>query len=125
MDTDCAVFSAKFNNKNFTFYEDRLQTFLTWPRQISPDKFSLAEAGLFYTGEGDIVKCFACGVKLCQWLTADTALSEHRKWSPDCVYLKMIGYGERKSKADAFYSLSTKNSYSGESTKQTTLGFTF
>ena len=73
------------------FYENRLETFQNWPMQISPDKFSLAKAGLYYTGQSDIVKCFACGVRLHQWLTNDTALAEYQKWSRGCIYLRMIG----------------------------------
>lgn len=103
METDCGLFNCKFNASIFLFYEYRLETFQNWPRQITPDKFSLAKAGLYYTGESDIVKCFACGVRLHQWLTSDTALAEHEKWSRGCIYLKMIG-GENTQNFDMPYS---------------------
>lgn len=100
-ETDSCLFGCSVKIPSYLFYENRLQTFLNWPRQISPDKFALAKAGLFYTGEGDIVKCFACGVRLHQWLAKDTALEEHRKWSPQCVFLKIIGVKETED-FDAF-----------------------
>lgn len=62
---------------------------------MTQDKYLLAEAGLYYTKEGDVVKCFACDVKLSQWLSTDIPLCEHRKWSPGCIFLSMIGYRER------------------------------
>lgn len=103
---DVTVFGCKFNVPIFTLYEDRLATFLVWPRQMSPDKYSLSAAGLFYTGEGDIVRCFSCGVKLSQWKITDKAFSEHRKWSPDFLYLKMIGYGKHQTEDDLCCALS-------------------
>ena len=71
--TDSALFGNNVKAPHYLYYEDRLETFQNWPREISPDKFSIAKASLYYTGEGDIVKCFACGVRLHQWLASDTA----------------------------------------------------
>ena len=82
---------TRASHKNYMYYEDRLATFLTWPRQLSPPKEDLAYAGLFYTGQSDLVTCFMCGLDLCQWNCTGSAIKEHRKWSPDCVYLQMIG----------------------------------
>lgn len=95
--SDSCLFGCPVKATNYLFYEDRLQTFQNWPRQISPNKFDLAKAGLYYTGEGDIVKCFACAVRLHQWLAKDTALEEHRKWSPQCVFLKIVGSKDKES----------------------------
>lgn len=42
-------------------YEARLETFSTWKHHyLKPE--SLAEAGLFYTGESDCTLCYACGL---------------------------------------------------------------
>lgn len=75
-------------------YQDRLLTFHHWPKQIIPNKYSLAQAGFYYTGQSDITVCFACSLKVNQWNRHDKALDEHKRLSPDCAYLKMIGYGE-------------------------------
>ena len=48
-------------------YQDRLLTFHHWPKQIIPDKYSLAQAGFYYTGQSDFTICFACGLKVNQW----------------------------------------------------------
>ncbi|XP_060566813.1 baculoviral IAP repeat-containing protein 8-like [Ruditapes philippinarum] len=73
------------------YYENRLKTFDTYPKQILPDKYQLARAGFYYTKEADIVVCFRCGVKLSQWEPHDNPSTEHLKWSPNCKYMKMIG----------------------------------
>lgn len=105
METDSSLFGCNVKEPNYMFYEDRLETFQNWPRQISPDKFSIAQAGLYYTGQGDIVKCFTCGVRLHQWLAKDTAFAEHRKWSPHCMFLKIVGTGEteRRNKTEVSF----------------------
>jgi hypothetical protein len=77
-------------------YVDRLSTYRLWPKQLKQDKYELAQAGFFYTKEGDIVECFACGVIVSQWKANDKPLVEHEKWSPDCIYIKVIGSGENK-----------------------------
>lgn len=77
-------------------YEKRLDSYKHWPVQIYPNMYQLAEAGLYYTGEGDAVKCCCCGTVISQWWRTDNAWAEHYKWSPDCLYLKMIGYGHRQ-----------------------------
>lgn len=83
---------TQFFTPNMLFYEDRLQTFENWPKQITPDKFSLAKAGFYYTGNSDKVRCFACGVGVMSWDLGDDAWKEHARWSGNCVFLKMTGH---------------------------------
>lgn len=117
--TDSIAFQQA-SNKMFLYYEDRLSSFLTWPRQISPTKADLTSAGLYYTGQSDLVKCFMCNVELCQWNCTDTAMKEHRKWSPQCVFLKMIGQSSSE------YDTCNENSFTNAiGTRQSTQGFTF
>ena len=86
------------------FYEDRLQSFEHWSKQIEPNKMSLAKAGFYYTGSADKVTCFSCGVKVMSWEPSDQPWEEHEKWSPACIYLKMTGYknGDTGSFAPGF-----------------------
>lgn len=92
MELDSAVYRENsFTSPDYCFYKDRLSTFTCWPVQISPIKFDLAENGLYYTGESDVVKCFSCGVRLYNWMATDDARTEHLKYSPTCFFLKMIG----------------------------------
>ena len=53
---------------------DRLLTFYEgegWNTSFHPSHFSLAEAGLFYTGTSDRVKCWYCGGGLENWEQGD------------------------------------------------------
>ena len=56
----------------------------------------LREQGFFYTKEGDIVECFACGIRVSQLKNQDIATIEHNRYSPDCVYMKLMGTGENE-----------------------------
>ena len=76
---------------NYRYYEHRLRTFDTWPKQMIPNKYDLAQQGFVYTGQSDKVTCFQCGVVLKDWERTDDPWIEHSKWSPHCDYLKMIG----------------------------------
>ena len=70
--TDCA--STK---EHMEYYENRLKTFETYPKQMLPDKIQLARAGLYYTGKLDVCQCFLCHVKLNAWERDDDAIKEH------------------------------------------------
>ena len=83
--TDCLS-----SSDNMEYYENRLKTFDTYPKQMLSDKFELARAGLFYTGKSHICECFPCHVKLSSWERFDDAIKEQFKWSLDCEYMKMI-----------------------------------
>ena len=69
--TDCVSCSS-----NTKYYENRLRTFDTYPKQMFPDKFQLARAGLYHTGKSDICQCFRCHVKLSSWERDDDAIIE-------------------------------------------------
>ena len=68
-----------WSNRDMTFYQERLQSFKDWPKQLIPDKFSLAKAGFYYTGEQDKVQCFACSVKITRWERTDDPWLEHKQ----------------------------------------------
>ena len=75
---------------NMEYYENRLKTFETYPKQVLPDKIQLARAGLYYSGKSDMCQCFRCHVKLSSWERDHIAIKEHYKWSPQCEYIKMV-----------------------------------
>ena len=75
---------------NMEYYENRLKTFDTYPKQMLPDKIQLARAGLYFSGKSDMCQCFRCHVKLSSWERDDDAIKEHYKWSPQCENIKMM-----------------------------------
>jgi hypothetical protein len=57
-----SVYVSFFTHHDMIQYEDRLQSFKNWSKQLMPDKYAMAEAGFLYTGQSDIVQCFGCNV---------------------------------------------------------------
>jgi len=67
----------------------RLKSFSPWPPALPQKPQDLAEAGFFYTGRSDQVKCFYCDGGLESWEPADSPWGEHVKWFGDCAFVKM------------------------------------
>ena len=58
-----------------------------WPRQMSQRAYQMIASGFYYTGCGDKVTCFYCGITLLNWDRGDDVDVEHKKHSPKCKYL--------------------------------------
>lgn len=67
--------------------EERLLTFVNWPSRIPVRPDQLANAGFYYVGRNDDVKCFCCDGGLRCWESGDDPWVEHAKWFPRCEYL--------------------------------------
>ena len=60
-----------------------------WPHtpDTSPLPSELADAGFYYTGQGDRVRCFHCGLVLHSWEPTGMPWHAHARYSPSCAYL--------------------------------------
>ncbi|XP_010294730.1 PREDICTED: baculoviral IAP repeat-containing protein 7 [Phaethon lepturus] len=67
--------------------EMRLSTFQHWPQYTDMQPEQLARAGFFYTGQGDVVRCFYCDGGVRNWSFGDDPWREHAKWYPGCEFL--------------------------------------
>ena len=72
--------------------EARLQTFLDnssiWPaHRIRATPHQIVDAGMYYLGERDRVKCWYCSGGLQNWERDDNPWEEHAKWFPLCEYV--------------------------------------
>ena len=61
------------------YYKNRLRAFDTYPKQMLPDKFQLARAGLLYTAKSDICQGFRYYVKLSSSEIDDDAIKDMMK----------------------------------------------
>ncbi|CAG5028184.1 unnamed protein product [Parnassius apollo] len=68
----------------------RLQTFNGWPADRPQQPRALAEAGFYYTGIEDQVRCFYCDGGLGKWEAGDTPWTEHALWFPHCGYVLLV-----------------------------------
>jgi len=73
---------------SFVYYDNRLKSFFDkWPQSLAQKPTELASAGFFYTGIGDRVICFHCGLGLKDWAPQDHPWQEHIQWNPSCTYI--------------------------------------
>ena len=68
----------------------RYGSFAKWPKQMEQKPSDLVKSGFFYTGQGDLVTCFMCGLTLKEWETGDVVDLEHKKWAPGCKFLRAV-----------------------------------
>ncbi|NP_001090613.1 uncharacterized protein LOC100036859 [Xenopus laevis] len=84
--------SSRFSVSNVSMQASsaRLKTFVSWPPRIPVSPTQLAEAGFYYVGRNDDVKCFCCDGGLRCWEAGDDPWVEHAKWFPRCEFLLHI-----------------------------------
>ncbi len=83
-------FTGGFDVANYKYYDDRLNTFKFWPCSDKIKPSQLAKAGMRYSGSGDRCICDWCHMAFHSWEYFDEPISEHRRHSPRCEYLRMI-----------------------------------
>ena len=79
-------------NPHMTTFEQRLLTFeenaVNWQRNnIRATMRDMANAGLYYLGTRDRVKCWYCNGGLQNWALYDNPWFEHAKWFPTCEFV--------------------------------------
>uniref|UniRef100_A0A1B6IHN5 RING-type domain-containing protein n=1 Tax=Homalodisca liturata TaxID=320908 RepID=A0A1B6IHN5_9HEMI len=74
----------------YTSKDSRLATYQSWPQDTKQTPDDLAEAGFYYLGSGDQVRCFHCDGGLGKWDPNDDPWVEHARWFPDCGFVMLI-----------------------------------
>ena len=79
-------------NPHMRSSQARLQTFLDnssiWPaHRIRATPQQIVNAGMYYLGERDRVKCWYCNGGLQNWERNDDPMEEHAKWFPLCEFI--------------------------------------
>merc|ERR1719410_3297084 len=70
--------------------EARLRTFREWPPALRQQPKDLADAGFYYIGLSDQVKCFYCDGGLRNWQSEDEPWKEHARWFDKCVFVRLV-----------------------------------
>ena len=83
----CPLMKKKMKNPSYRDFSTRKLSFQGWPPQKTQTPDDLAEAGLFYLGQGDKTKCFWCSGMLSEWEPNDIPIVEHAKFFPQCQWL--------------------------------------
>ncbi|KAL5246010.1 hypothetical protein ACI65C_013418 [Semiaphis heraclei] len=66
-------------HSDYTTFLSRLKSYNSYPPTLFQNNYSLSESGFRYTGVGDIVECFFCGLVLQKWTKDDIPWVEHAK----------------------------------------------
>ena len=83
-----SLLNRAYHNDQMISYQARLDSFTDWFHWQKPTKEELAKSGFYYVGISDKVKCFDCGVGLCNWRKEDSAYYEHRLYSTRCSFVQ-------------------------------------
>uniref|UniRef100_T1E229 Putative inhibitor of apotosis protein n=1 Tax=Psorophora albipes TaxID=869069 RepID=T1E229_9DIPT len=75
---------------NYAIEAKRLESYEDWPKFMKQKPKELSDAGFFYTGKSDRVKCFSCGGGLKDWEAEDEPWEQHAMWYSKCEYLKLM-----------------------------------
>lgn len=89
------VIGGKPERSLYHTFDERFDSFEDWPISMKQPKKAMAQAGFYYTGKGDKVICFSCGLGIHKWKDEDDAWIEHAKWNPKCDFV-------RQEKGDEF-----------------------
>lgn len=81
-----AVLKKALHQKMVTLHA-RKMTYLYWPINLWQSPEECSEAGLFYTGFKDSLKCFFCDIRLFNWKDYHDPWVEHARWFPKCLYV--------------------------------------
>lgn len=78
-------------NKNMVTQQSRINSFSNseWLLNSKPSFEKVTQAGFYYMGCKDYVKCFFCGGGLWNWEREDDPWTEHTKWFPKCIFLQL------------------------------------
>ncbi|XP_076467627.1 uncharacterized protein LOC143298633 [Babylonia areolata] len=72
----------------------RLGTFVNWPHSSWDDHLQpslMAQAGFYFTGCADKVKCYSCDLGLYQWRQGSDPWEQHAHHMPACPHLAVKG----------------------------------
>nr|BDV49836.1 MAG: baculoviral IAP repeat-containing protein [Penaeus semisulcatus pemonivirus] len=76
--------------QDYVTIECRLKSFDKWPGGVTQIPQDLVEAGFFYCGLSDHVRCFHCGNGIRNWERDDIPWNEHARLYPKCNYVRLM-----------------------------------
>ncbi|KAL3883084.1 hypothetical protein ACJMK2_029377 [Sinanodonta woodiana] len=82
--------SDHIRSPQYQAYRVRLSTFTKWPSSMTQKPEEVAQAGFYYTGINDVVRCFACDGGLKNWDPGDDPWIEHARWFSQCPFVKKV-----------------------------------
>lgn len=75
---------------SYATLEARMRTFRDWPPALKQQPRELSDAGFYYIGLSDQVKCFYCDGGLRNWQPEDDPWVEHARWFSKCAFVRLV-----------------------------------
>lgn len=72
---------------DYSVKQKRVESYRNWPPSAKQKPENLVDAGFFYTGQADSVRCFLCGTGLYVWGLEYEPWVEHARSAPECFYV--------------------------------------
>ncbi|XP_053389606.1 baculoviral IAP repeat-containing protein 7-like [Mercenaria mercenaria] len=82
------ITNEKPKHPDFAIRRARLSSFSQWTKGHVMKPEDLAEAGFYFSGVRDFVRCFFCGGGLKNWEYGDSPWIEHARRFSTCAYIK-------------------------------------
>jgi hypothetical protein len=80
------------------YTKHREATFSDSPPEVKEARKTLAAAGFYFTGRGDVVKCAFCNGEIHKKKLGLEPMNYHRKFFPNCSYVKRKNHNLSKNK---------------------------
>lgn len=77
-------------NPQYASLAARISSYKEWPPGLKQTPDTMAEAGLYYYGISDQVKCFYCDGGLKEWQAEDDPWVEHAGWFSECAFVRLV-----------------------------------
>ncbi|ETN65792.1 hypothetical protein AND_002425 [Anopheles darlingi] len=74
----------------YALESERKRSLAEWPTAMPQKPQQLSDAGFFYTGRGDQVRCYYCGGGLMHWEPDDDPWEQHAMWYSNCMYVRQM-----------------------------------
>ncbi|XP_070202760.1 baculoviral IAP repeat-containing protein 7-B-like [Littorina saxatilis] len=110
--SDLGIIIAKAKRADMAVMTQRVASFEgKWNKNYIQTSYMIADAGLYYAGYGDCVRCFFCGGGLKNWEAPDDPWIEHARHFPKCTYIRarkghrFVELVQMKNKAGEQFSL--------------------
>ncbi|CAL1534116.1 unnamed protein product [Lymnaea stagnalis] len=100
-------------------YAKRLESLKGWEFGAIHTAEELADAGFFYAGYSDCIRCFQCGLGLRSWKPGDDVNQEHERHRPSCPFLRALLHRDAASTASpgVYVSLANADNVTAQNTE--------
>ncbi|KAK7488988.1 hypothetical protein BaRGS_00019792 [Batillaria attramentaria] len=84
------IFTQQPKRQDMVVGATRCNTFSGWPHAETHTPDEMSDAGFYYTGHGDLVRCFYCKGGLKSWAEHLRPWVEHARFFPECPYVSQV-----------------------------------